>query len=236
MHRVVRQAATFAIGVLVVGLLAAAPAQAVSVQSTKVATVHDAQAAEYEVRCPSWGPPGPCTQHYVRYMYLRISVSNFTSGSPITFTYVIDHLTASASDYVIQHPVPAGQITVWPSSDAHREIMIRMVDDGVAEPTETFRLRLTGSSVPADLGDTGIGTITDGGHLPADCTMARVSVGSASMTCTARPPAQQWRMQAECNGFPPTWPLGTTVTGNGTSNVTCSMEPEWIGIGHFRLV
>ena len=231
-----RKTAALAITVLAMGLVHAAPAQAATVQSTKVATVHDAQISEYEVRCPSWGPPGPCTQQAQTIMYLRISVSNFTSGSPISFTYVIDNLTTSPADYVVQHPIPAGQFSVYPSTNAWTHIMIRPSNDGVAEPTETFRLRLTGSSSPVDISDTGIGTITNGGHLPTDCTMSRVSISSASMTCTARPAGQQWRMRAECNGFPPSWPVGTIVTGNGTSNVTCSYEPEWIGIGAFVLV
>lgn len=230
-----RRTAAFAIAVLALGLLHAGSTQAATVQATKVATVHDAQISEYEVQCSGW-TPGPCTTQVQTTMYLNISVSNFTSGSPITFTYVIDNLTTSSSDYVVQYPTPAGQFSVYPATNASTDILIRPTNDGVTEPTETFRLRLTGSSVPVNISDTGIGTITNGSHLPADCTMSRVSLSSAAMTCTARPPSQQWRMRGECNGFPPTWPQGTIVTGNGTSNVTCISEPEWIGRGVFALV
>lgn len=59
---------------------------------------------------------------------------------------------------------------------------------------------------------------------PPDCTVTfspNPATGpTASMTCTARPSSQQWREAVVCSPFA-TGFSGNTVTGDGTSTVTC---------------
>ena len=72
------------------------------------------------------------------------------------------------------------------------QITIPIVNDGVLEPDETLRVRLTSSSVGGNLGDTGIGTIFNGSSIPDDCTLFRPDGLSFGVTCTNRPPAARW--------------------------------------------
>jgi hypothetical protein len=65
--------------------------------------------------------------------------------------------------------------------------------------------------------------ILPGKEIPSDCSMNLVSNESLSLTCTGRPVSQQRNFQAMCiHGFSEPTITGNTVTGDGTSAVTCS--------------
>src|SRR5262249_20283214 len=104
---------------------------------------------------------------------------------------------------------------------------VPLVYDGFNEPTEGFTVHLTSSSVPANISDLGNETILDGRQIPADCSVSDPSgQGNVSMTCTARPPTQQWHLRLTCYPFgKPVQHFGNIVTGNGTSNIDCTGLP-----------
>lgn len=204
---------------LTLGALPAVPAAAAapSVATTMVATINDVSSNEYELECGY--QPGPCNLKYERRLLFSLSVSNF-SGSPITFGFQLEGITATlGTDFVSWPYNPPNQITT--SSIGTAYIAVNIIMDSVTEPTETMRVRLTSASRPVDISDTGIGTIRDGNQLPPDCTASVVTAYTGSMTCTNRPAAQRWRSRFECADFPPPWAAGNTVTGNGTSTATC---------------
>jgi hypothetical protein len=112
--------------------------------------------------------------------------------------------------------IPAGQYVTG--------LNIPIIVDSTTEPSETFQVSLTSSSVGGDISDTGIGTITDGGLIPLDCNLSQSDSKTVSMTCGGRPPAQQWYNSASCGEE---WPHvayadGNVVTGNGTSTTYCT--------------
>src|SRR5438128_110607 len=68
----------------------------------------------------------------------------------------------------------------------------------------------------------GTGTINSGAQIPSDCSLAYVSSASKSLTCTGRPPGQNWYFYIACvpvikfgNAY------GNIVAGDGTSTATC---------------
>ena len=80
----------------------------------------------------------------------------------------------------------SGTVTITPYNQSIN-IVVPMVNDGVAEPSETFTVRLTSASVPGDISDTGIATITDGGQFPADCTLSQDGSGRRAAAPAAVP-------------------------------------------------
>lgn len=164
-----------------------------------------------------------------------ISVSNF-SGSPVTFGFQAEPITATPGvDYVPWPYAPPNTVTT--DGYGYARVALDVVIDSTSEPTETVRIRLTSTSRPVNITDTGLGTILDGNQLPPDCSAARVDDSAATMTCTARPAGQKWQGRFECGGFPPPWARGTTITGNGTSSGTCApMGEGWMGSMSFNLV
>ncbi len=200
------------------------PVTSASAAGPMVATVGDSQSAEYELECD--GTPGPCTLQYARRLVFRISVSNF-SGSPITFGYQVQGITATAGqDYVPWPYAPPDVVTT--DSYGYATVAVDLVNDGLVEPTETARVRLTSTSRPVTITDTGLGTIFDGHQLPPDCSLTRVDDKTGTMTCTARPAGQRWQLEARCSGW--AWfTIGNVVTGNGTSSGTCSGGRWFLG-------
>lgn len=88
---------------------------------------------------------------------------------------------------------------------------------------KTFFVKLTSASPSGDISSVGTETILPGNEIPSDCSMNLVSNESLSLTCTGRPVSQQWNFQATCiHGFIEPTITGNTVTGDGTSTVTCS--------------
>jgi len=105
---------------------------------------------------------------------------------------------------------------------------VPLVNDGVAEPSETFTVRLTSASVPGDISDTGTGTILDGSQFPTDCTLSQdLDAGTRSLTCTGRPAGQRWFIVqpfASIGGID--FDDGNIVTGNGTSTAHLYGYPQ----------
>jgi hypothetical protein len=201
------------------------PALPAVAAASMVATIDDQQSIEYELAC-NVNTPGPCTIRYARRLLFNLAVSNF-SGPQITFGFQLEDITATQGlDYVSWPYSPPNQITTGTNGKA--QIAVDIVVDSIIEPTETLRVRLTSSSRPVDITDTGIGTILDGNQLPADCTPSVVSTDTGSMACGNRPGGQQWRARFQCGGFPPLYSNGTVVTGNGTSTATCVYDEPWL--------
>ncbi len=221
MRAIARLVTVTAAAALVTLGLAPAAAQAAS---RTVFTVWDAGGYEYYKQC-SDTPPYPCGT-FNGGTLVQVTVANparpyrtITAGWQI-----VDITTTAGADYT---GPTSGTLTI-PAGQTVTTISIPYVNDGVAEPDETFRVRLTSSSVPgADISDTGIGTIWDGGAVPADCDLSRPDAQSVSMTCTNRPPTEQWYVGAQCGEEWPHFQLvnGNIVTGNGTSTARCTTLP-----------
>ena len=112
--------------------------------------------------------------------------------------------------------IPAGQ-TVYP------DFAIPLVNEHQYGTSKSFSIVIT-STTPSVTLSPGTGTETIlGGNVPLDCAFTWISGTAQSMTCTARPASQVWRIQGECKanmgGFFIPEP-GSNVTGDGTSSVS----------------
>jgi hypothetical protein len=201
------------------GVASAAHASPPSPQNL-VLTISDAFSYEGVPSCPTGG--GTCTVRPGTPQFI-ISVTGWSSqtkkNTSFSVTYqLVDVTTTAGSDYTAP---TTGQITV-PANSAQVYFSVPLVIDGVSEPTETFTLRLTSSSVPANISDTGTGTIYDATQIPSDCTAFKPDDHVMNLTCTARPPTQHWHLNVVCasifGGFQYD---GNIVTGNGVSTFDC---------------
>jgi hypothetical protein len=135
---------------------------------------------------------------------------------PGTATAGVDYTGPFTGSVTIQYNFPQAWVSV------------PVVNDAIAEPSETIILRITSVSRPAKIGAPDDTIIFDGGNMPADCDPSR-TFSSGSITCTGRPAGQQWRTNVQCDRgeyWPNDWTriftvYGNTVTGNGTSTGTC---------------
>jgi Calx-beta domain-containing protein len=219
-----------AASVILGALVFAEPAQA-SNPNNITFTMGDTSSYEYVKDC-STTAPYPCTTSSLT-MYVEI----WTPLPPkpyrdVTFGYAIDPITATQGvDYI-----GTTGTTVMAAGSNFAFIAIPVINDGVAEPSETLRVRLTSSSIGGDISDTAIGTILDDGQIPADCTLTRPSLMVTSMACTNRPPTQQWQIQITCydsGAWGYVRGYGNFVTGNGTSTVTCTEVDYDYGYPYF---
>jgi hypothetical protein len=215
---VVASAAAAALAVLG---LAPSAAQAAG---TTVFTVYDAQRAEYTQDCTD-SPPSSCAVVINNSMYVGVSVTNRPKpASPITVGYQIVNGTAVAGQ---DFTGTSGTITIS-AYNQNANIVVPLVNDGVAEPSETFTVRLTSASVPGNISDTGVGTILDGNQFPPDCTLTQdLAAQSRSLTCTSRPAGQRWfivQPYATMGGID--FDYGNIVTGNGTSTASWPIYPR----------
>jgi hypothetical protein len=181
--------------------------------------VSDSANYEYHKSC-SDTPPYVCGT-YPNTIFIMIQVVNRPRPyAPITVGYRIVNGTAVAGQDF--QAATTGTVTI-PANAMQAYVPVQLVVDGVAEPTETFTVRLTSASVPADLSDTGVGSINDGGVIPADCNLSRADAVTVSLTCGNRPPSQRWTHTIRCGED---WTSisvnGNTVTGNGTSTARCT--------------
>ncbi len=199
--------------------LAGSPAQAAqAAQSSEVFTVWDGGSYEYDKTCSSTAPFTCGT--FAQSMYVQITGSYPPRNVAITLGYRIEDITTTAGqDYTL----PTTGTVTMPAGQYVTGLFVPLVVDGIAEPSETFRVHLTSSSVGGDISDTGIGTITNDGLIPADCSLSRSDLYTVSMSCTNRPPTQRWQNAADCGTE---WPhyeyaAGPIVTGNGTSTTQC---------------
>jgi hypothetical protein len=88
------------------------------------------------------------------------------------------------------------------------------------------------AALPAAPSVTAAGPVTNGGEIPADCTLTAPSSQTRSLTCTDRPATQRWRLYMYCFKWVNVeYAVGNIVTGNGTSTATCPpfLDPSWPG-------
>jgi Calx-beta domain-containing protein len=200
-----------ALGVLSV-LPVATPAMA---EASTTITVGNFSGYEYLPECSNTAPY-PCPQVALMLAF-RIYTSHIYNHS-INVSWQISGGTATAgSDFT----GTSGTATIAKNAGS-TEVDIQLVNDGWGESSETFNVHLTGASVPADLTSVGTETILDGSRIPQDCSLGKTAPGEESMTCTNRPPSQQWYLDNPC-AYPLGDPevVGNVVTGNGTSEGTC---------------
>jgi hypothetical protein len=106
-----------------------------------------------------------------------------------------------------------------------------------ATAPKVFYVKLTSASPAGNINSVGTETILPGNEIPSDCSMNLVSTESLALTCTGRPASQKWNFQAACIwGFKQPVITGNTVTGDGTSTVTCSNFYVHVGdTGNFNV-
>jgi len=183
--------------------------------------VYGGTTAEYRKTCTTQAPFTCGTFTNVASFMIQTSGQN----SPVTVSYEFQSGTAIAGqDFTGPF---TGSVTIQPNFP-QAWVSVPVVNDGIAEPTETLTLRITSVSRPASIGPPGTTQIFDGGNMPVDCDPAR-TFDTSSITCTNRPAGQQWRVNSMCDRgeeWPNPWTrllsvTGNVVTGNGTSTVTC---------------
>jgi Alkaline phosphatase PhoX/Calx-beta domain len=199
------------------GVLPAAPA-ALAAQASTVITVGSASGYEYLPTCSNTAPY-PCGP-----TALSLQVPIYSSrmyNHPITIGWEIFGGTATAGqDYT---GPTSGTVTIA-GNTVNTELSVPLVNDGVSEPNETFNVRLTSASVPADLSSIGTETILDGSRIPADCTLSKNAPDQEALTCTNRPADQRWYLIVFCHsGWGDPEIRGNDVIGNGTSAGTCGV-------------
>ncbi len=202
-------------GLLTLGLAPAAQAAPLSVD------VYGGVTAEYRKTCTTQAP-------FVCGTFTNVAsftIQTYGQRTPVTVSYEFYSGTAIAG---VDFTGPfTGSVTIQPNFP-QAWVSVPVVNDGVAEPTESLNLRVSGVSQKATIGPPDQTLIFDGGNMPADCDPAR-SFSTSSITCTNRPAGQQWRVNSSCDrgdDWFPEWTrffsvTGNPVTGNGTSTVTC---------------
>jgi hypothetical protein len=140
---------------------------------------------------------------------------------PVTISWQIQDVTTQAG---VDYTGPTSGTATIPDSNNCANcafVTVPIVNEGAPDGTETFNLVITGTSVRATTTN-GTGTINSGAQIPSDCSLAYVSSASKSLTCTGRPPGQNWYFYIACvpvikfgNAY------GNIVAGDGTSTATC---------------
>lgn len=187
-------------------------------------TVHDAQRAEYTLDCTD-EPPSHCNVVTANKMYVGITVNNRPRPfRPITVTYQLVNGTAvSGQDFT----GTSGTVTIT-ENNQNINVEVPLINDGVAEPSETFTVRITSVSLPGNISDTGTATIKDGNQFPVDCTLTQdLPNETRSLTCTNRPATERWYIvQPWVSIGGVDFDYGNIVTGNGTSTAGWAAYPQ----------
>ncbi|WP_018353377.1 Calx-beta domain-containing protein [Longispora albida] len=187
---------------------------------SNVFTVNDGWSYEYEKSCQSTAPFA-CTSNATS---LSIMVSGAYPGKSyaITLGYQVEAVSATAGvDYVAS----TGTVTI-PAGNYRGYLSVPLVNDGLAEGTETFRIRLTSSSAGGNISDTGLGYIWNEGQIPADCALSKSDLRTTTISCSGRPATQPWRTVVNCEdvGMGYLQAYGAAITGNGTSTAVCNVD------------
>jgi hypothetical protein len=210
MRSILRLLAMTGVAMLAVfGLVPAADAA-----QPRTVTVDDFASYEGQWSCTA-SPPYGCSIHPGQ---LQFQIHMYPSPKQaVTLGWQIQDITTTAGQ---DYTGPISGTVTFPANGYVTYVYVPVVRDSITEPNETLRFRITSSSIPADISDTAIGTIQDGSQVPADCTVTQTNYNNMFMTCTSRPPAQRWHLQAFCAniGGGDIWE-GNVVTGNGTSAV-----------------
>jgi Calx-beta domain len=207
-------AVVFVAGLVMLGM--APPAQAASLS----VSVYGSVTAEYRKTCANQEPYACGTFGNVA----SFMIQTYGQRSPVTVSYEFLSGTAVAGqDFTGPY---TGSVAIQPNFP-QAWVSVPVVNDGIAEPTESLTLRVTSVSRPASIGAPDETLIFDGGNMPMDCEPARTR-SSASITCTDRPAGQRWRVNSSCDRGDEWNPWtrfiyvqGNEVTGSGTSSVTC---------------
>ena len=207
-------AVVFVAGLVMTGITATAQAASLSV------AVYGGTTAEYRKTCTTQEPFTCGTFGNVASFMIQTS----GQGTAVTVSYEFRSGTAIAGqDFTGPY---TGSVTIQPNFP-QAWVSVPVVNDGIAEPTESLSLRVTSVSQPASIGPPADSQIFDGGNMPMDCNPAR-TFSTSSITCTNRPAGQRWRVNSSCDRGE-NWPewtrffsvQGNEVTGSGTSTVTC---------------
>lgn len=217
---------------MTLGALALVPTAQAAKPPPLTFTVGDTSAYEYTKDCSTQGPPFACTSNSTIILFGILTYPPVQQD--VTFGYQIDAITATqGADYI-----GTTGTTVMRANTNFSYVQIPIIMDGVAEPSETLRFRITSSSIGGNINDSGIGTIVNDGQIPADCTLTRPSLMVTSMSCTNRPPTQQWQIEITCydgGGWGYVWATGEIITGNGTSTAVCDRVDYEYGWPAFRI-
>jgi Calx-beta domain-containing protein len=212
--RVVLRLAALAVTVAAAVVLPGAAANASPHVSV---TIAGGQGYEFLKGCTNT-QPFSCYTHNVDLPF-SISVANMPqSMQSISVSYTTVNGTATApADY----QATSGTVTIQ-RNFPQAFLSVPLVNDGIAESTETFTVKITSTNPSATIGPPATMQINDGGNVPADCDFSRSTVPSISLSCTSRPPTQQWQIHILCQEEPfGNDAYGNVVTGNGTSTATC---------------
>jgi Calx-beta domain-containing protein len=198
-----------AVALAVFGLMPAAHAA-----QPRVVTVDDFASYEGSWSCTA-DPPFTCSIHPGQLQF-QIHMTP-SPRQAVTLGWRLEDITTTAGQ---DYTGPTSGTVTFPANGYVTYVYVPVVNDGVSEPDETARFRITSSSIPADISDTAIGTIKNGSQVPADCTVTQTAYNNMFMTCTGRPATQHWHLRAFCAniGGGDFWD-GNIVTGNGTSAV-----------------
>jgi hypothetical protein len=182
-------------------------------------TVGNGISFEHRPACSNTAPY-PCGPMALNLTF-RVATSRMSS-SPITVGWQIFGGTATPG---VDFTGPTSGTATIAANTVSREVPVPLVYDGFGEPTETFNVRLTSASIPADISSVGTQTIWDGSRIPADCqSLSKNAPNHMAMTCTNRPAAQRWYLYVECfYGWGDPAIRGNDVIGNGTSSGTCTI-------------
>jgi hypothetical protein len=177
-------------------------------------TVDDSTRYEGDWVCTADAPFGCSIRPGQLQFQIHLSPS---PNQAVTLGWALDDITTTAGQ---DYTGPTSGTVTFPANGFVTYMNVPLVTDGVAEPTETVRFRLTSSSIPANITDTAIGTVQNGTQEPADCTVTQTDYNNMFMTCTNRPPTQRWHLRALCASIGGGDLFdGNIVTGNGTSAV-----------------
>jgi len=195
-----------------------------------VVSVRGETSYEYVKSCSNTAPY-PCGTYNAQLEFTIYTTNQGTGSITVGYT-TMDGSAVAGSDY----QATSGTVTIQQNSP-QAYVLVTILNDGVAEPTETMQLKLTSSSSPADISSVGTGTILDGGQIPIDCNLGKTAPNQESLTCTNRPAGQTWYLDAYC-AYPLGDPelIGNDVTGNGTSSGTCNIGNTTPYGSYFRTV
>ncbi len=193
--------------------------------------VSDPQTYEYRKDCSTQGPPFACPTT-AQSMYFHIWTP-LPVRRAVTFTYVVESITATPGG--VDYTGTTGT-AVMAARTNFASLSIPLTMDGVAEPSETLRVRLTSATGGGNISDPGLGTILDDGQIPADCALTRPSLMVTSLACANRPATQRWQLEMTCydsGGWGYVRVTGALVTGNGTSVAECDRVDFEYGYPYF---
>jgi len=205
-------------GMVTLSLVPATPSIAAS---HLVYTVGSDSANQEFLYCANY-TPGPCTAEGHNQLYVGLSLNTSQTEATVYYQLVdgtakvnVDYYGPSTGEEVISQTPPG----VTPEVGTI-DVPLYITGSAVAK---TFTVKLTSASPSGDISSVGTETILPGNEIPSDCAMNLVDSRTLALTCTGRPSGQQWHFSAACiRGFTQPTFAGNTVTGDGTSTVSCS--------------